>query len=99
MPSKIRDLILKGNRPCSNGLCRTKESRARAGRPDSHPSWRPPAMRVLSVTHGPGGPPWRMKTGSVSGPLGRPLLRGGGERRVDRISDLRVCRDGGAFST
>jgi hypothetical protein len=49
MPSKIGGLILKGNRPCSNGLCRTKESRARAGRPDSHPSWRPPAMRVLSA--------------------------------------------------
>jgi hypothetical protein len=49
MPSKIGGLILKGNRPCSNGLCRTKESRARAGRPDSHPSWRPQAMRVLSA--------------------------------------------------
>src|SRR5215211_6317934 len=40
-----------------------------------------------------------MKTGSASEPLGRPLLRGGGERRVDRISDLRVCRESGAFST
>src|SRR5215211_2365514 len=58
----------------------------------------PPASS-LSVTHGPAGPPWRMKTGSASEPLGRPLLRGGGERRVDRISDLRVCRESGAFST
>jgi hypothetical protein len=32
-----------------NGLSRTKESRAWPGRPDSHPSWRPPAMRVLSA--------------------------------------------------
>jgi hypothetical protein len=32
-----------------------------------------------------------MKTGSKTGPLGGPLLRGGGERRVDRISDLRVA--------
>jgi len=31
-----------------NGLCRTKESRAWPGMPDSHPSWRPPAMGVLS---------------------------------------------------
>jgi hypothetical protein len=30
--------------------------------------------------------------GSAAGPLGRPLLPGGGERRVDRISDLRACR-------
>jgi hypothetical protein len=35
------DLILKRNHPRSNGLCRTKESRAWPGRPDSHPSWRP----------------------------------------------------------
>jgi hypothetical protein len=39
------------------------------------------------------------ESGSATGPLGRPLLRGGGERRVDRISDLRVCRDSGGFST
>src|SRR5918996_2453920 len=32
-----------------NGLSRTKESRAWPGRPDSHPSWRPPAMAVLSA--------------------------------------------------
>jgi hypothetical protein len=32
----------------TNGLCHTKESRAWPGRPDSHPSWRPPAMAVLS---------------------------------------------------
>jgi hypothetical protein len=51
-----------------------------------------PWTSSLSVTHGPGGPPRRMKVGSMSGPLGRPLLRGGGERRVDRISDLRACR-------
>ena len=31
-----------------NGLSRTKESRAWPGTPDSHPSWRPPAMGVLS---------------------------------------------------
>jgi hypothetical protein len=43
------DLILKGNRPCTNGLCRTKESRVRPGMPDSHPSWQPPAMGVLSA--------------------------------------------------
>jgi len=30
-----------------NGLSRTKESRAWPGTPDSHPSWRPPAMRVF----------------------------------------------------
>jgi hypothetical protein len=30
------------------GLCRT-ESRAWPGMPDSHPSWRPPAMGVLSA--------------------------------------------------
>src|SRR5215211_4603484 len=39
------------------------------------------------------------ENGSAVGPLGRPLLRGGGERRVDRISDLRVCRGHGSFST
>src|SRR6266508_2510292 len=32
-----------------NGLSRTKESRACPGTPDSHPSWRPPAMGVLSA--------------------------------------------------
>ena len=32
-----------------NGLCRTKESRARPGAPDSHPSWWPPTMAVLSA--------------------------------------------------
>jgi len=32
-----------------NGLSRTKESRAWPGTPDSHPSWRPPAMGVLSA--------------------------------------------------
>jgi hypothetical protein len=37
--------------------------------------------------------------GSAAGPQGRPLLRGGGERRVDRISDLRVCPGDGSFST
>ena len=51
-----------------------------------------PGTSSLSVTHGPGGLPRRMKMCSMSGPLGRPLLRGGGERRVDRISDLRACR-------
>jgi hypothetical protein len=40
---------LNENRPRSNGLCRTKESRARPGMPDSHPSWRPTAMGVLSA--------------------------------------------------
>jgi hypothetical protein len=35
-----------------NGLSRTKESRAWPGRPDSHPSWRPPAMAVLSAIGG-----------------------------------------------
>src|SRR5829696_5736262 len=59
----------------------------------------PQAMSHLSVTHGPGGPPRRMKMGNMSGPLGRPLLRGGGERRVDRISHLRACRGDRAFST
>src|SRR5215211_1447658 len=39
------------------------------------------------------------ENGSAVGPLGRPLLRGGGERRVDRISDLRVCYGRGSFST
>src|SRR5215203_7322633 len=39
------------------------------------------------------------ENGSTVGPLGRPLLRGGGERRVDRISDLRVCSGHGSFST
>ena len=33
-----------------NGLSRTKESRAWPGPPDAHPSWRPPAMGVLSAT-------------------------------------------------
>jgi hypothetical protein len=46
-----------------------------------------------------GGPPRRMKMGSAIGPLGRPLLRGEGKRRVDRISDLRVCCGRGSFST
>jgi hypothetical protein len=32
-----------------NGLSCTKESRAWPGRSDSHPSWRPPAMQVLSA--------------------------------------------------
>jgi hypothetical protein len=32
-----------------NGLSRTKESRAWPGTSDSHPSWRPQAMRVLSA--------------------------------------------------
>src|SRR5512132_3017204 len=40
-----------------------------------------------------------MKMGSAAGPQGRRLLRGGGERRVDRISDLRVCCGRGSFST
>jgi hypothetical protein len=35
-----------------NGLCCTKESRAWPGVRDSHPSWRPPAMRVLSAIEG-----------------------------------------------
>jgi hypothetical protein len=39
------------------------------------------------------------RNGSAVVPLGRPLLRGGGERRVDRISDLRVCSGHGSFST
>jgi hypothetical protein len=39
------------------------------------------------------------ENGSAVGPLGRPLLRGGGKRRVDRISDLRVCCGRGSFST
>jgi hypothetical protein len=36
-------------------------------------------------------PTRRMKMGTAAGPQGHPLLRGGGERRVDRISDLRAC--------
>jgi hypothetical protein len=47
--------------------------------------------------------PWRAtpahENGSAAGPQGRPLLHGGGERRVDRISDLRVCSGDGSFST
>ena len=39
------------------------------------------------------------ENGSAVGPLGRPLLRGGGKRRVDRISDLGVCSGHGSFST
>src|SRR5215218_6318382 len=35
-----------------NGLCCTKESRARPGTSDSHPSWWPPAMWVLSAIRG-----------------------------------------------
>jgi hypothetical protein len=59
----------------------------------------PEVTSSLSVTHGLGGPPWRMKIGQRIRAPGRPLLRGEGRRRVDRISDLRVCRDGGTFST
>jgi hypothetical protein len=39
------------------------------------------------------------ENGSTVEPQGRPLLRGGGERRVDRISDLRVCAARRRFST
>jgi hypothetical protein len=39
------------------------------------------------------------ENGSAVGPLGRPLLRGGGERRVGHISDLRVCSGHRSFST
>jgi hypothetical protein len=49
------DPTLKRKSPRTNRLCRT-ESRAWADMlSDSHPSWRPPAMGVLSVIHGPDG--------------------------------------------
>jgi hypothetical protein len=40
--------------------------------------------------HGRGRPRWTMKVGSAPRPQGRPLLPRRGERRVDRINDLRV---------
>jgi hypothetical protein len=43
-----RERILKRKSPHTNGLDRTKESRAWPGMTDSHPSWRPPAMGVSS---------------------------------------------------
>jgi hypothetical protein len=60
------------------------------------------ATRFSSLVAAPGhggliSDPWPCRAtlahenGSASGPLGRPRLRGGGERRVGRISDLRVC--------
>jgi uncharacterized BrkB/YihY/UPF0761 family membrane protein len=45
-----RELLAGG--VVAGGLCCTKESRAWPGRRDSHLSWRPPAMAVLSEIDG-----------------------------------------------
>jgi hypothetical protein len=72
-----------------NGLSCTKESRAWPGTPDSHPSWRPQAMGVLSAI--PPSPPcpaavsllaglqkrrsYVLSTGRVPGRLSRSFVR------------------------